>query len=446
MKYGKIGVGVIKMKVGLVQQQLTKLTLTKELRQAITLLQYTSYELTQFINELSMENPFIKIHDPVSRSKKSTYDGSSFPKRTEFDPASPSMPTLYQHALSQVETQKIDKKLVKCIYFLLDNLDEDGYIRDGIPDMEKRTDFEASILREGLDFIQQNLEPIGIGAQNLQESLLLQLKRIYPSHSIAHHLVENYFIQLAEKKWLSISKELNLKVEEIQESFDLLKKLNPRPGAEYKKVETSYIIPDLFVKKIEGTYYVLINEKSHTSFSIDEQYISMKNQQIDYNTSVYLKERFQQARWVKNSIEQRKQTMLKVMEAILKKQEKFFEHGITFLQPLTLREIANEVDLHESTISRTVRGKYVQATGGLFELKYFFHSKVKSTNDMDISSVRVKEMITQLINQEDKQKPISDQKISQRLLEEQKVTVSRRTVAKYRDQLLIPSSTARKQY
>ncbi|MFZ3590144.1 RNA polymerase factor sigma-54 [Bacillus sp. DJP31] len=434
------------MKTGLVQQQSTKLALTKELQQAITLLQYTSYELTQYINELSLENPFILLHDMVSRTKKNTNATSFTKNKPEFDPASPSLPTLFQHALSQIELQKINPTFKKKIQFLLENMDEDGYIREDIPDLCERTDYKDNELQEALEYIQHNLEPIGIGAQDLQQSLLIQLKRIYPTTIIAHKLVEHYFIPLAEKKWFSISKELEISLEEIQQSFDLLKKLNPRPGSPYKKGETSYIIPDLFVEMREDGFRVLLNEKTHTSFTIDEQYVSIKNQQLDQAASVYLKEKYQQARWVKNSVEQRKKTMIKVMEAILVRQDQFFEHGLSFLQPLTMREIADEVQLHESTISRTVRGKYVQSTGGVFELKYFFHSKVKSMYDKDISSVRVKEMISHMIAHEEKRKPLSDEKISARLKEEHKLTVSRRTVAKYRDQLLIPSSPSRKQF
>jgi RNA polymerase sigma-54 factor len=432
------------MKAGLVQQQTTKLALTNELRQAIELLQYTSYELTTYINELSLENPFIQLKEPAYTSKANRTKSSY--KQVEFEVASPTMPTLAQYVKSQIELQYIEQDFKNRILFLVASMDDDGYIREELDELCEIAPYTLDELKEALNYIQQHLEPIGIGAQCLRQSLLIQLQRKYPTSIITHKIVKHYFTSLAEKKWELISKELTISIADIKKSFELIRTLNPRPGSEFKKVETSYIVPDLFVEKRQGHYQVFTNERSYVSFSIDKDYLSFKNQYTDKESSNYLREKYQQANWVKQSIEQRKRTMVKVMEAILDKQEQFFEHGVSLLQPLTLKEIANEVDLHESTISRTVRGKYVQAPSGVFELKYFFHSKVKTTSDQDISSVRVKEIIALIVSKEDKQKPLSDQKISIQLKEDHKLKVSRRTVTKYREQLQIPSSSSRKQY
>jgi RNA polymerase sigma-54 factor len=428
------------VKAGLVQQQVTKMALTKELRQAITLLQYTSFELTNYLNDLSLENPFIKLHDPVYKSGTKSY------KEHDFEIASPTKVDLDQYLVSQVELQPIHQSLKKRVLFLIGTMDEDGYIRDELCDLSLQSGYLEKELQEAQEYIQEHLDPIGIGAQNLQQSLLLQIKKKYPTHIVAHKIVEQYFIQLAERKWEYISKELHVPIEGIQRAFELIKTLNPRPGGDFKKIETTYIVPDLFIEKRNGTYHVLINERSHTSFSIDEEYISFQNGLTDKESLNYLKEKYQEAKWVRSSIEQRKRTMVLVTQAILIRQQMFFEHGISNLQPLTLKEIAKDVELHESTISRTVRGKYVQTPSGVYELKYFFHSSIKSAYDQNISSVRVKEIISHMISNEDKrQKPLSDQKISSRLMEEHKLTVSRRTVAKYRDQLRIPPSSSRKQ-
>jgi RNA polymerase sigma-54 factor len=432
------------MKTGLVQQQTTKLALTKELRQAITLLQYTSFELTTFINELSLENPFIELHDPVY-SRKTSKPRSSV-KQMEYEVAAPAAPTLSEHIQSQLILHPITLPFQNKVMFLIHNLDDQGYLRESLEDLSAAGLYPTEALAEALAYIQDELEPIGIGAQSLQQSLLIQLRRKYPNAILTYKIVEQYFTQLAERKWEFISKALKISTVEIKKSFELIQTLNPRPGSEYKKGEISYIVPDLFIEKHIGQYKVLINDRSYTPFKINKDYLSLKSQSIDQASADYLKSKYQEANWVKQSVEQRKRTMVRVTEAIVSKQEEFFEKGASFLQPLTLREIANEVEMHESTISRTVRGKYLQSPAGVFELKYFFTSKVKSTSDQEISSVSVKELITSIIKQEDKQQPLSDQKISAMLKEEHKLKVSRRTVAKYREQLHIPSSSARKQF
>jgi RNA polymerase sigma-54 factor len=433
------------MKTGLVQQQTTKLALTKELRQAITLLQYTSYELTTYINELSLENPFIELHDPVYSKKPSKVRSSI--GQIEYEVAAPNAPTLAENIQSQLILHPISLQFQKRVLFLINNLDDQGYLRESIEELCQESHYTIEELTEALQYIQGELEPIGIGAQNLQQCLLIQLRRRYPKTILTQKIVEDHLTQLAERKWEQISKTLNISTEEIKKSFKLIQTLNPRPGSEFKKAEISYIVPDLFIEKDNGQYKILINERSHTPFSINKDYLSLKSQFIDQASSDFLKSKYQEANWVKQSVEQRKRTMVKVTEAIVSRQEQFFENGVSCLQPLTLKEIANEVELHESTISRTVRGKYLQSPAGVFELKYFFHSKVKSsTNDQEISSVSVKEIISQIIKQENKDQPLSDQKISAMLKDEHKLKVSRRTITKYREQLQIPSSSARKQY
>ncbi|WP_456277723.1 RNA polymerase factor sigma-54 [Bacillus sp. AK128] len=432
------------MKTGLVQQQTTKLALTKELRQAITLLQYTSFELTTYINELSLENPFIELQEPTYKGKSRKIKSTNH--QIDFEVAAPHAPTLSEYVQSQLILQSITLELHHRIMFLVDNFDDHGYLRESLEDLSLESPHTYEELLEALTYIQDELEPIGIGAQSLQGCLLIQLRRKYPKKLVIQKIVEHYFTQLAERKWDSISKALKISNDEIKKSLNLIQTLDPRPGSEYKKAEISYIVPDLFIEKHKGQYKVFINERSYTSFSINKDYLNMKNQSMDQASNDFLKNKFQEANWVRQSVEQRKRTMVKVTESILKRQEQFFEKGVAYLEPLTLKEIANDVELHESTISRTVRGKYVQAPAGVFELKYFFHSKVKSTSNQEISSVRVKEIISLMTKQENKQKPLSDQKISNLLKEEHDLNVSRRTVTKYREQLHIPSSSARKQY
>ncbi|MBM6618998.1 RNA polymerase factor sigma-54 [Bacillus suaedaesalsae] len=425
------------MKTGLLQQQVTKLALTNELRQSITLLQYSSYELSQFITDLSLRNPFVKINDKVYKAK-------SLNKKIDKELVSHDQPSLDHYVKSQLDVQNLDTALKNKIIFLVNSIDEEGYIRDSMDELSELSGYSESELLEALHYIQAKLEPAGIGAQSLQQSLSIQLHRKFPTSIIAHKVVEHYFIQLAEKKWDKISKELAITIEEVQQVFQLLQTLNPRPAADFKKVDIPYIVPDVFIEQDENGYKVSINERAHLAFTIDDEYLSLQQEIDDKESLDYLKEKYNEAKWVYNSIEQRKRTMVLVTQAILLRQKEFFQYGVAFLVPLTLREIAADVELHESTISRTVRGKYVQTHAGTFELKYFFHSKIKSTYNKEISSVRVKEIIKQMITGEEKKKPLSDQKISIQLETEYKLKVSRRTVAKYREQLRIPSSSSRK--
>ncbi|KAA0548727.1 RNA polymerase factor sigma-54 [Bacillus sp. BGMRC 2118] len=431
----KMGKEVIHMKTGLVQQQVTKLALTNELRQSITLLQYSSYELSQFITDLSLRNPFVKVKDTAYKSASKNY---------EKELASHDQPSLSQYVLSQLEVQNLKETVRNPILYLVNSMDEDGYIRESVAELSKQSGYREAELLEALNYIQMKIEPAGIGAHGLQQSLFIQLKRKYPTHIIAHKLVEHYFIPLVEKKWEKIGKELMISLEEIGHVFQLLQTLNPRPAAEFQKTDIPYIVPDVFIKEEENGYKVSVNDRAYITFSIDEDYLLMKQEIDDEQSLNYLKEKYNEAKTIYNSIEQRKRTMVLVTQAILLRQKEFFQYGVAFLKPLTLREIAEDVELHESTISRTVKGKYVQTHSGTFELKYFFHSKIKSTYNKDISSVRVKELMKQMISSEEKKKPLSDQKISVRLEAEHKLKVSRRTVAKYREHLRIPPSSSRK--
>ncbi|WP_246942577.1 RNA polymerase factor sigma-54 [Bacillus pinisoli] len=433
------------MKTGLVQQQTTKLSLTKELRQAITLLQYTSFELTTYLNDLSLENPFIDLHEPTySPTQHHRKKVRSSDQQIDYDIAAPDAPTLEEYIQSQLILHPIPIGFQQTILFLIQNFDEQGYLRYPIEELCFSSSYSTEELVQALYYIQSELEPVGIGAGSLQESLLIQLRRKYPKAIVAQKIVEQYFTQLAERKWDLISKALKVSTADIKTALELIQTLNPRPASEYKKAEISYIVPDLFLEKHHGQYKIFMNERSYASFSINKDYLSLKNERIDQDSANYLKLKYQEASWVKQSVEQRKRTMVKVTEAIVTRQRQFFDKGVSYLQPLTLRDIAEEVDMHESTISRTVRGKFLQTPSGVYELKYFFQSKVRSTNEQEISSVRVKELLSDIIKKENKQQPLSDQKISEMLKRDHQLKVSRRTVAKYREQLNIPSSSSRK--
>jgi RNA polymerase sigma-54 factor len=426
----------------LVQQQTMKIALTKELRQAISILQFSSFELTQFITNLSLENPFIQVKESANRQNEfANYRN----KKDASEYGSIQKESLYEHVLSQLEYLALTFDVRRRAVLLLKHLDSAGYIREDIHSLAKQYGEDHKAMEQALHII-QGMDPIGIGAQTLQQSLSLQLKHKFPNKTVSHQIVDEFFLPLAEKKWESISEQMDISLEEVKETFKHIQALNPRPGSQFEENETHYIVPDIYLKKVNDRYSLQINDRSYVSFSIDEQYIQLQNEFHDVTTKDYLKEKYQQAKWLFEHVQKRKVTMLKVMEAVLIRQKRFFDHGISFLQPLTLKDIAEDVELHESTVSRAVRGKYVETPIGVFELKYFFHSKIKSTYNKDISSIRVKEIIIHMISKENKAKPLSDQKICLRLKEEHKLDVSRRTVAKYREQLHIPASSLRKEF
>ncbi|MFD1739395.1 RNA polymerase factor sigma-54 [Bacillus salitolerans] len=427
----------------LIQTQTTKISLSKELRQAITLLQYSSYELSQYINQVSLENPFIRIHDTVYQTSGNYKPSGS--KKRELELPGKLGPTLHEYICTQIEYLSEPLDVKKRALLLVNHIDEDGYMREDLSTISHMTGESNERLLEALSII-QTLEPVGVGAQTLQQSLSIQLKHHYPEDVMGHKIIDEYFTYLAEKKWDRIRKELTISIEDIKATFSRIQQLNPRPGADFKEEDTVYIVPDLYLKKDNHQYYLQHNDRSYTPFSIDEEYVTFKNEVEDEEAKHFIKEKYHQAKWLLSSVEQRNSTIMRVMEAILVRQKDYFDNGSSFLRPLTLREIADDINVHESTVSRAVRGKYVQTPNGVFELKYFFHSKVKSSYDKDVSSVRVKELIVHMLRKEDKQKPYSDQQISTLLKENHDLVVSRRTVAKYREQLHIPASTLRKQY
>jgi RNA polymerase sigma-54 factor len=273
--------------------------------------------------------------------------------------------------------------------------------------------------------------------------LLLQLKD--RKDLILINIVENYLEDIALNKLSKIASELNIDVEEVQRYADEIKSLEPKPGRSFagSSEEIKYIIPDAKLEKVDGEYVVLINEVTIPKLNINNFYRELiKNS--DETTSQFLQEKLNSAVWIIKSIEQRKQTLTKVIESIVKFQIDFFEKGEGYLKPLTLKDVAEDIKMHESTVSRATNGKYIQTSKGIYELKYFFSQAIKANEGL-ISSDTVKNTIREIIDSEDPKKPMSDQEISDKL-EKMGISLSRRTVAKYREELKIPSSKLRKRF
>ncbi|MDQ0273434.1 RNA polymerase factor sigma-54 [Cytobacillus purgationiresistens] len=441
------------MKAGLWQQQTLKLTMTQELTQAIALLQYNTQELSAFLENKALENPLLQIESGNVQTMDPRYDRVK-PSRTKVEKdkqnwieqiGTQQSLTLQEYLLSQLSITVMDEREIKIVSYLIDNLDENGYLQAG---MEETALFFQASDEEVCEAITelQCLEPAGVGARNLQECLLLQLQRMTPHHELAELIIEKYFILFAEKKWKDISKRIDVDLKGIQAVFDLIQTLNPRPASPFQEEKSAYITPDVVIKWDGESFLVSIFDEALPKISFNDGYYQQFNSGADQQVNRFLQEKRQDYQWIVRSIEQRKDTLMRVSLKILEKQPDFFSKGPTYLKPMTMKEIADELEIHESTVSRAVREKYTQTPFGLYELRSFFSSTIKTTSFENTSSQQVKNGISQMVKEENKKKPLSDQEIVRRLKEEEGTVISRRTVAKYRDQLGIPSSSKRKRY
>lgn len=439
--------------------------MTPQLRQAIELLQYNSVELNEFLAKELENNPVLEIEDAKSQIETpiengandvdikeylEKYDDISYKQEIDrntedynYESFVSDDPDLKEHLISQLILSNIEDRYMEICLYLIQNMDTNGYMRLDLQDVALHFQSKIEHVKYSLDLI-QSFDPIGVGARDLKECLLLQVKD--RDDEILNTLIEDYLEDIGHNKTSKIASELDLKCEEIQKYLDIIKSLNPKPGSSFKEKDevTKYIIPDASIEKIGDEFIITVNDYTGPRLNISSFYKNLIKADSDEKTLDYLQKKFNSALWIINSIEQRRQTIYNVVESILKFQIDFFEKGDKYLKPLTLKDVADDLDMHESTISRSTNGKYVQTPQGLYELKYFFATKLSSFDGYTTSNT-VKSDIKEIIDNEDPKKPYSDQKISEMLAIEG-TKVSRRTIAKYRDELNIPSSKLRKRY
>ncbi|MCL6571713.1 MAG: RNA polymerase factor sigma-54, partial [Bacillus sp. (in: Bacteria)] len=422
---------------------------TQELTQAIALLQYSAQELAAFLEDKALENPLLQIKNrnvqPMNPLVDHTRRKRPKAENNWIDQIADKPFSLDDHLISQLNIKILPGEKLRIIRHLIQNIDGNGYFLGDLTEIAAILQVPHVLVQESLAVI-QTLEPAGIGAQNLQECLQIQVRKEFPENKLAQTVISDFFVPFAEKKWKQISKELHVSLQEIQVVFDCLQILNPKPGAFLRNEATTYIIPDVIVEQAGESLTVRMFEDSQPRISFNEQYYQKfkgHNQQV----SRFLQDNVQDYQWIQKSIEQRKETLTKVVVKIVEKQMTFFQKGLSYLVPMTMKELASELDIHESTVSRAVREKYMQTPLGTFTLKSFFTSTIQTLEeDVNSSSSQVKKKIVQLIEKETKQKPYSDQEIVEQLKMTEGMVVSRRTIAKYRDQLGIPSSTKRKRF
>ena len=288
------------------------------------------------------------------------------------------------------------------------------------------------------------LEPNGVGGTTLEECLSIQLKNLNIKDDLLDQIIKEDLNNIANKKIKSICKKYNISQEQCINYIKIIKHLEPKPGKIYNTNEVQYIKPDVIIKKVDGNFIVVSNDKNDISININSFYQSMLNKQdSDEDTKKFIKERLDSALNLIKNIENRKSTTIKIAKSILKRQEEFFEKGTNYIKPMKMQELADELNLHQSTISRGVNGKYMMTPFGMFEFKYFFSKGLETQGTEDTSAISIKKFIEDIIKKEDKAKPLSDEKIKQ-LLNKNGVNISRRTVAKYREELEILPSNKRK--
>jgi RNA polymerase sigma-54 factor len=430
------------------QTQTLKVTLTPQMLQSINMLQYSSYELMEFIQQQTVENPLLVLkekssHDFIVGKERSSF--SSYNREQEYDPITQYSDThvsLEKHLMEQIMTlPEITSEEIKIFKFLIGDLNRYGFLEIE-PAMAAKIMSVSLQEMENTISILQSLDPVGVGARNIRESLLIQMRAQTDYNQLAYVMVEKHLEDIAEKKFRKIAKTNNVTLQEVQEATDYIKTLNPRPCSEFSHEMTQYIVPDVIIEKVNGEYIIIVNDRNMPQLDINPAY---KNNEMDSNDD-YVKKKLQDATMLMNGMEQRKYTLYKVTQVILKLQEDFFNYGGTKLKPMTLKDVSKQLGFHESTISRATSNKYMQTPHGLYHIKNLFTTGIRNNNSVEAeSSSSIKEKIKMFIDKEDKENPISDQ-IIVTLLQKDGIQISRRTVAKYREEARIPGSSKRRRY
>ena len=324
---------------------------------------------------------------------------------------------------------------------IIGNLTQEGYLQEPIEDLAEEAGTSVELAEAVLRRIQE-FDPVGVAARTLRECLMIQARHFGHDDEILVALIERHLPNLEKKNFAAIARDLNQPVEEIYEAAKVLRELDPKPGRQYTAEEPTYITPDVFIHKVGDKYFVVANDDGLPKLKISDFYRTALAGGA--KAKEYVQEKLRSAQWLIRSIQQRQRTIVRVTESILKFQRDFFEKGTAYLKPLILRDVADDIGMHESTVSRVTTNKYVHTPQGIFELKYFFNSGISRTDGDDLASEAVKLKIKQIISTESPKSPHSDQKIVE-LLRDQNIEIARRTVAKYREQLRILSSSKRRE-
>ena len=487
------------MKPGLNQstQLRQELKINPRLYQAMDLLYMPLLDLQQHLKQELLNNPFLDMIEPeeedeeegetqqeeatpeteAEKEEKGEIDWEEIlldgfdaggrreehEEREYYEPVTVDTRDLSDHLREQVSLLDLNGRQMYLAEEFIGNINEDGYlacgldkILEGVNESVHKAAEEAErdlaevplyTLAETEDMLTiiQSLDPPGVGARDLRECLMLQLREAGLEHSVPFRLVRDCFDELIAHRWSEISKRFGISPVDVQKAADEIAKLDPKPGLVYSDASDNYIIPDLIVDKIDGKYHVFLNDANLPRLKLSRAYqeIARDKKKFEGESKEFISNKLNSANWMIQAIEQRRQTMLKVMNYIVDRQRDFFEKGVQYLKPLTLREVAEVINMHESTVSRVTNEKFVQTPRGVLPLKFFFSSGLSTTAGEDVSARGIKAQIEKLVADEDPKHPLTDQAIVN-ILKESGVQIARRTVAKYRDQLGVLSARMRK--
>ncbi len=472
------------MEQRLAQTQTQRLMLTQKMQQAVQILQLSTIELEQYIQQELETNPVLEqienehqflqeetpnqstaetdeiddigfdLDDFSERWKGFRKEGTDFSvnpdaaeRREYFENSITREESLKAHLLTQLRIAATNPQEYLIGERIIGDIDDRGYFSGSLEDIANDLRVPVSEVESVLRLIQR-FEPTGVGARDIVECLLLQIETEYPEETDLKELVSNYLLDLERGQIPKIAKAMNLTPERVEELKELLARLNPWPGYEYDSAPPVYIVPDVIVEKDEetGDYKVYLSEEYSPEVRINGSYLELaRSKKLKKEERKYLKDKIESAKWLLRNIRQRQNTILRIASAIVEVQKEFFDKGVEAIKPLTLQEIADIVGVHEATVSRATRGKYMQTPQGLFEMKYFFSTGLKHESGESQSSKSVQNMIKRIVDSEDKSKPLSDQRIAE-ILKEQGINIARRTVTKYREAMGILPTNLRKSY
>ena len=479
-----------------------KLIMTPQLQQAIKLLQLSRLELSQSISQELMENPVLEelpadaaeeeapasdaegAQEPAASaetlSEQQGEMGSEEPA-TDFKNALESGPqwdeylnemsdgrdfgaaeaddrelpsydqtltrraSLSDHLLWQLRLSASDPGVLNAGEWIIGNIDDDGYLRSPLEEMEQQASLPHRDLERALELI-QNFDPAGVGARDLRECLLIQARQLDLGGTLVEKIIDQHLADLEKRKYEAIAKALSVTPQDVMEAAQIIiHELDPKPGRPYAESDTHYVVPDVYVVKVEERYVIQLNEEGLPRVRVNPYYRKLLSHKDDIDKAAreYIEERLRSAQWLIKGMEQRNKTIYKVAESIVKFQYDFLEHGISHLKPMVLKDVAEDISMHESTISRVTTNKHMHTPQGIFSMKFFFTTGFSDGAGSEISSLTIKDAIQRMIKEEDPATPLKDQQIVD-ALKARGIEIARRTVAKYREELRIPPTSVRK--
>ncbi|ACI21859.1 RNA polymerase factor sigma-54 [Thermodesulfovibrio yellowstonii] len=454
-----------------------KLALTPQLQLQLKLLQLPQLELSQYIQLELMENPILELDEETENIQENEVSSEEyeepvavdklekimideyFAERADdgrdlgyFNPGVEEKPSfelfystttdLWEHLLWQLRLSKAPDKIRAVAEVVIGNIDEDGYLKATEEEIAKMSDTDNETVKQAIALVQE-FDPAGVAARDIKECLILQIKALGLGDTLVQSFIEEHLEDIKKKKYENIAKRFGISIDEVIKSVKIIEKLEPRPGRNFSKTQVNIPVPDVYVTKVEGEYQIILNDEGIPKLRLSKIYRELFTEKnLPVQEKKYLREKFKNAVELLRSIEQRNKTIYRVTESLVKFQKEFFDKGVSYVKPLNLKDIAQDLGLHESTISRVTSNKYLACEHGLFNFRFFF-SNALSSNHGGISTTLVKDLIQKIINEENHTNPLSDKEISD-MLKKQGIDIARRTVAKYREELKIPPKPLRK--